>query len=110
MASFPIRQKDKDEGACQESSLIKTPWLVGGRTGRTGTIFNSIRGDKMMKRKRQLHDGIAGALITTSVALGYSIHPGWLLLPGILGVILLQNGFTGFCPVYFILDRTCPAE
>jgi hypothetical protein len=53
---------------------------------------------------------IAGALITAGVALGYYIHPGWLLLPGILGVILLQSGFTGFCPVYFILDRTCPEE
>lgn len=63
-----------------------------------------------MKRKRQLHDGIAGALITAGVALGYSIHPRWLLLPGILGITLLQSGFTGFCPVYFILDRTCPAD
>ncbi len=63
-----------------------------------------------MKRKRQLHDGIAGALITAGVMLGYYVHPGWLLLPGILGVTLLQSGFTGFCPVYFILDRTCPVE
>ncbi|WNM56410.1 YgaP family membrane protein [Candidatus Nitrospira allomarina] len=64
-----------------------------------------------MKRKRQLHDGIAGALITAGVALGYYVNPLWLLLPGILGVtLLLQSGFTGFCPVYFILDRTCPEE
>lgn len=64
----------------------------------------------MMKRKRQLHDGIAGALISVGVALGYYVNPGWLLLPGILGFTLLQSGFTGFCPVYYILDRTCPAE
>ncbi|MDH5700634.1 MAG: DUF2892 domain-containing protein [Nitrospirota bacterium] len=63
-----------------------------------------------MKRKRQLHDGIAGALITAGVALGYYVNPLWLLLPGILGVTLPQSGFTGFCPVYFVLDRTCPAE
>ena len=63
-----------------------------------------------MKKKRQLHDGIAGAFITAGVALGYYVHPAWLFLPGILGVTLLQSGFTGFCPVYFILDRTCPAE
>jgi len=63
-----------------------------------------------MKRKRQLHDGIAGALITAGVALGYYVNPLWLLLPGILGVALLQSGFTGFCPVYFILARTCPEE
>ena len=61
----------------------------------------------MMKRKRQLHDGIAGALISAGVALGYYVNPGWLLLPGILGVTLLQSGFTGFCPVYYILVLNC---
>ena len=64
----------------------------------------------MANQKRRIHDGIAGALITLGVALGYYIDPLWLLLPGILGVTLLQSGFTGFCPVYFILDRTCPME
>ena len=64
----------------------------------------------MMNQKRRIHDGIAGALITAGVALGYYVDPLWLLLPGILGVTLLQSGFTGFCPVYFILDRTCQAE
>lgn len=63
-----------------------------------------------MKRKRQLHDGITGALIAAGVALGYYVNPIWLLLQEILGVTLLQSGFTGFCPVYFILDRTCPEE
>ena len=60
--------------------------------------------------KRRIHDGIAGALITIGVLLGYYLNPLWLLLPGILGVTLLQSAFTGFCPVYFILDKTCPAE
>jgi hypothetical protein len=64
----------------------------------------------MMKRKRQLHDGIAGAMIMAGVALGYYVNPAWLMLPGILGATLLQSGFTGFCPVYFILDRMCPAD
>lgn len=63
-----------------------------------------------MHRKRRIHDGIAGGLITLGVALGYYVNPLWLLLPGVLGVTLLQSGFTGFCPVYFILDRTCEAE
>ena len=56
-------------------------------------------------RKRKIHDGIAGALITLGVLLGYYVSPVWLLLPGILGVILVQSAFTGFCPVYFILDK-----
>jgi hypothetical protein len=60
--------------------------------------------------KRRIHDGIAGALVTAGVGLGFAVHPVWLLLPGLLGVTLLQSGFTGFCPVYYVLDRVCPAE
>jgi len=61
----------------------------------------------MMNKKRRIHDGIAGGMITVGVSLGFFLDPAWLLLPGILGVTLLQSGFTGFCPVYFLLDRTC---
>ncbi len=53
----------------------------------------------MMMRKRHFHDGIAGALITAGVAFGYYVNPTWLLLPGILGVTLVQSRFTRFCPV-----------
>ncbi len=62
-----------------------------------------------MNTKRKLHDGIVGAVITVGVWLGYSSDPMWLWLPGILGATLLQSGLTGFCPLYFILDR-CPME
>ena len=64
----------------------------------------------MMMRKRQIHDGLAGGLITLGVLLGVYVNPTWLWLPGILGVTLLQSGFTGFCPVYYILDQTCPEK
>lgn len=60
-----------------------------------------------MNTKRRIHDSVVGALITLGAALGYYFDPAWLLLPGIIGVTLLQSGLTGFCPVYFILDRTC---
>ena len=63
-----------------------------------------------MKKRRRIHDGIAGTLITLGVGLGYFVNPLWLLLLGLLGVTLLQSGFTGFCPVYYVLDRTCPAD
>ena len=67
-------------------------------------------GEVSQMKRRRIHDGIAGALITGGVALGYSVSPLWLLLPGLLGVTLFQSGFTGFCPVYYVLDRTCPSE
>ncbi|MCA9453557.1 MAG: DUF2892 domain-containing protein [Nitrospiraceae bacterium] len=62
-----------------------------------------------VKQKRQLHDGIAGALITAGVTLVYDVNPIWLSPPGILGITFLQSRFTGFCPVY-IPDTTCPEE
>ncbi|GJL54922.1 MAG: hypothetical protein NPIRA02_20540 [Nitrospirales bacterium] len=64
----------------------------------------------MTNKKRRLHDGIAGALLTIGTWLGYAVDPTWLLVPGLLGVTLFQSGFTGFCPVYYILDKTCPFE
>lgn len=64
----------------------------------------------MTNKKRRIHDGIAGAVLALGTWLGYAVDPVWLMVPGILGVTLLQSAFTGFCPVYYILDRTCPFE
>ena len=58
--------------------------------------------------KRRIHDGIVGVLIAAGVLLGYLANPLWLWLPGILGLVLFQSAFSGFCPVYYVLDRTCP--
>ena len=58
-----------------------------------------------MLTRRRVHDGIVGVLITLGVALGYWVAIEWLWLPGIVGLLLIQSTFTGFCPVYFILDR-----
>jgi hypothetical protein len=63
-----------------------------------------------MNTKRRIHDGIAGAVVTIWVALGQWSSPLWLLVPDLLGVTLVQSAFTGFCPVYFILDRTCKTK
>ena len=58
-----------------------------------------------MQRQRRIHDGIVGLLVTAGVALGYWVDPLWLALPGLVGVLLIQSGFTGFCPVYFTLEK-----
>ena len=63
-----------------------------------------------MNTKRRIHDGIAGAVMTAGVGLGYWVDPLWLLVPGVLGVTPLQSAFTGFCPVYFLLEKTCTTE
>ena len=61
-------------------------------------------------KKRRLHDGIAGAVIFLGVVLGYYVDPLWLLVPGVLGLVLLQSAFTGFCPVYYTLDKIDPEK
>ena len=63
-----------------------------------------------MDKKRRIHDGIAGAVITAGVLLGHYCNPLWLLVPGVLGVVLIQSAFTGFCPVYYTLDKVIPDQ
>ena len=63
-----------------------------------------------MNSKRRIHDAIVGVVVTAGVALGYYVNPMWLLVPGVIGVVLIQSGVTGFCPVYFILDKTCASD
>ena len=40
---------------------------------------------------------IAGSFIVVSLALGYFVHPAFLLFTLFVGLNLLQAGFTGFC-------------
>jgi hypothetical protein len=53
----------------------------------------------------RLHDGIAGALILLGSVLGYYSNSLWLLLPAMVGALMLQSAFSGFCPVYFTLAK-----
>jgi hypothetical protein len=55
--------------------------------------------------QRRIHDGIVGVLITAGTVLAYWVDPGWLAVPGIVGLLLIQSAFTGFCPVYYTLER-----
>ena len=54
---------------------------------------------------RRVHDGIVGLVIILGVILGCYVDPMWLWLPGILGVILAQSAITGFCPLYYTLNK-----
>ncbi len=63
-----------------------------------------------MNHKRRMHDAIVGLVITVGVAMGHYVSPHWNLLPAVIGLTLIQSGLTGFCPVYFLLDRLMPAQ
>lgn len=45
----------------------------------------------------------AGAFVLASLALGWWVHPGWLLFTAFVGLNLLQSSFTSFCPLERIL-------
>ncbi|HSG27755.1 MAG TPA: DUF2892 domain-containing protein [Candidatus Krumholzibacterium sp.] len=48
---------------------------------------------------------LAGTLVLASIALGYFVSPGWLLLGLFVGLNLVQSSFTGFCPAEKVFAR-----
>jgi len=49
---------------------------------------------------------IAGSFILLSVALAYYVSAWWLLVTAFVGLNLLQSGFTDWCPMMWMLERT----
>jgi hypothetical protein len=47
----------------------------------------------------------AGSVILLSLALGWFVHPAWLLLTAFAGANMLQSAFTGFCPAAIVFKR-----
>lgn len=62
-----------------------------------------------MKTKIKIHDGLVGAVILTSVVLGLAVNASWLYVAGGIGALMVSSTFTGFCPVYFILNKIMPS-
>jgi hypothetical protein len=48
---------------------------------------------------------LAGSLVLLSLALGWWVHPGFLLITVFVGANLLQSAFTGVCPAESVLRR-----
>jgi hypothetical protein len=48
---------------------------------------------------------IAGGFVLVSVALGYWVHPAWLLFTAFIGLNLLQSAFTKWCPMTWALEK-----
>lgn len=55
--------------------------------------------------KIKLHDGIVGAIYLLSIVLAISVSMEWLYLAGAVAVLQILSALTGFCPVYFMLDK-----
>lgn len=54
--------------------------------------------DKIIRR-------FAGAFVLVSLALGWYVHPAWLLFTAFVGLNLIQSSFTNFCPLERILGH-----
>lgn len=63
-----------------------------------------------MTRKTRIHDGIVGAMAIAGALLGLTAGPVWLYATAALGALMVSSTFTGFCPVYFVLDRVMRDE
>ena len=50
-------------------------------------------------------DAFAGFMVLLSVALTTWVHPGFVWLTVFVGVNLLQQSFTGFCPAAIVMRR-----
>lgn len=55
-----------------------------------------------------MNDGIVGAIYLTSILLAVYVSMNWLYLAGAVAVLQIMSTFTGYCPVYFILDKVIP--
>jgi hypothetical protein len=48
---------------------------------------------------------ISGALVLGCLALAYLISSHWLILAAIVGLNMVQAGFTGLCPIAMTLKK-----
>jgi hypothetical protein len=48
---------------------------------------------------------LAGLFVVLSVALGYWVHPGFLLFTAFVGLNLFQSAFTNSCPAMAIFRK-----
>lgn len=48
---------------------------------------------------------IAGLFVLLSVALGYWVHPAFLLFTAFVGLNLAQSALSGWCPMMSLLRR-----
>ena len=61
-----------------------------------------------IQTKIKLHDGIVGVTYLLSVVLAITMNIQWLYLAAIVAVLQISSAFTGFCPVYFVLNKIMP--
>lgn len=47
----------------------------------------------------------AGVMVLSGLSLGLWVDELWFILPGFVGLNMLQAAFTGFCPLALVLKK-----
>ena len=48
---------------------------------------------------------MAGVMVLLSVVLAATVHPNFMIMTIVVGVMMLQSAFTGFCPAAMIFKK-----
>ena len=59
----------------------------------------------MTDKTLRIRDGIVGAAIMLTVALGLKVHSGWFWVTGGIGFLLIASAFSGICFLYSFLGK-----
>lgn len=65
---------------------------------------------KQLQKKIKIHDGIVGLIYLISIVLGVMVNLQWLYLAGVVAVLQISSAFTGFCPVYYGINKLMPDD
>lgn len=48
---------------------------------------------------------VVGLMVLLGIALSHFVHPNWIILSAMVALSILQSGFTGTCPLSFVLKK-----
>ena len=86
------------------NGLTNCEILEGGITTWVDQGKPVVRGQQRISLEGQVR-AIAGGLILIGLALGFTVHSGFFLLPAIVGAGLLHAGLTDSCLMGMLLSR-----
>lgn len=86
----------------QQSGIEGVVCVEGGIQAWINADLPVERGKGVIPLDRQMQI-VVGLLIIVGTALGFWLHPYWLIVPGFVGLGLFNAGLTGFCPMAVFL-------
>jgi len=63
-----------------------------------------------MRTRTQVHDAIVGAILLVTLVLAKTGSHHWLYVTGAIALLMVSSVVTGFCPVYFLMNKLAPEK